>query len=188
MSYDINLVNPVTKDILELPYAHIMTGGTYAADYNEVTGQFTPKPITEAHLNITYNYSHYYRIGSAGDERFSEPSIRGIYGKTGAESIPMLESMIQKIEELYKPDGKWAKTQRHKITYTDNKTGKELHLVEIIAHQIPKGEYTKNEFDVLVDEGSTDDYWEATAANALVPLYQLLTMAKLRPDGVWEGD
>lgn len=37
-------------------------------------------------------------------------------------------------------------------------------------------------------EGDTDDYWETTAANAIGPLYQLIAMAKLRPDGVWDGD
>lgn len=32
------------------------------------------------------------------------------------------------------------------------------------------------------------DYWKATEGNAKRPLYQLLAMAKMRPDGVWEGD
>jgi hypothetical protein len=33
-----------------------------------------------------------------------------------------------------------------------------------------------------------DNYWESTAVNAIKPLEQLLIMAKLRPDGIWEGD
>jgi len=32
------------------------------------------------------------------------------------------------------------------------------------------------------------DYWTSCAGNALRPLYQLLAMAKMRPDGVWDGD
>lgn len=32
------------------------------------------------------------------------------------------------------------------------------------------------------------DYWEPTEGNAKRPLLQLLAMAKLRPDGVWDGD
>lgn len=32
------------------------------------------------------------------------------------------------------------------------------------------------------------DYWEATDGNAKRPLYQLLAMAQLRPDGIWDGD
>lgn len=31
-------------------------------------------------------------------------------------------------------------------------------------------------------------YWIPTRSNAIKPLYQLLAMAKIRPDGVWEGD
>lgn len=32
------------------------------------------------------------------------------------------------------------------------------------------------------------DYWTATEGNAKRPLTQLLAMAKMRPDGVWDGD
>lgn len=31
-------------------------------------------------------------------------------------------------------------------------------------------------------------YWMPTRENAIKPLYQLLAMAKLRPDGAWDGD
>ena len=47
---------------------------------------------------------------------------------------------------------------------------------------------TKEEYTVMVSEGDTDDYWEATAVNAIKPLHQLIAMAKMRPDGVWDGD
>ena len=83
MSYDIRLKDPVTDETLDLPVKHVMTGGTYQADYDEQTRTFSPKPISE---------------------------------------------------------------------------------------------------------GPCDDYWEATAANAIRPLHQLIAMAKLRPDGVWDGD
>ena len=32
------------------------------------------------------------------------------------------------------------------------------------------------------------DYWTATEGNAKRPLLQLIAMAKMRPDGVWDGD
>lgn len=32
------------------------------------------------------------------------------------------------------------------------------------------------------------DYWTATEGNAKKPLCQLLAMAKMRPDGIWDGD
>ena len=35
---------------------------------------------------------------------------------------------------------------------------------------------------------ASDDYWEATEGNAKKPLLQLIAMAKMRPDGIWEGD
>lgn len=121
MSYDICLVDPVSKDTLTVESPHQMTGGTYA-----VGG------TTELWLNITYNYSKYYY------EVYPDEGIRTIYGKSGAESIPLLENMIDKISE--------------KGTETDS------------------------------------DYWKPTRGNAIRPLYQLIAMAKLRPDGIWEGD
>jgi hypothetical protein len=34
----------------------------------------------------------------------------------------------------------------------------------------------------------TDNYWDPTEGNAKAALYQLLALAKMRPDGVWKGD
>lgn len=109
MSYDISLVDPVTKETLHTKAKHDMRGGLYA-----VGG------TTELWLNITWNYAHYYYEATDGDNRFAhkritgytngvpdgvetEYGIRGIYGKTGGESIPMLKDMIARIEKKY-PD------------------------------------------------------------------------------------
>lgn len=117
MSYDIDLTDPVTGAVLEMDQPHHMRGGTYAMG-----------GTTEMALNITYNYSkHYGAIGEAG--------IRSIYGKTGAESVPMLQRCI----------------------------------------------------DGLSDETDAN-YWNATPGNAKRALLQLLAFAKMRPDGVWQGD
>lgn len=51
-----------------------------------------------------------------------------------------------------------------------------------------KEEYTEKEVDVEVYEGDTSDYWKDTAANAIRPLYQLRTLAVMRPDCIWDGD
>jgi hypothetical protein len=32
------------------------------------------------------------------------------------------------------------------------------------------------------------DYWKATEGNAKAALLQLIALANMRPDGVWEGD
>ena len=47
---------------------------------------------------------------------------------------------------------------------------------------------SKEEVEFEVSEGDTADYWLATAANALKPLYQLIALARMRPDCVWDGD
>ena len=39
-----------------------------------------------------------------------------------------------------------------------------------------------------INEGDSSDYWLPTAANALRPLYQLVALAKMRPDCIWDGD
>lgn len=119
MSYDAILKDPVTGETIEIEEGHFMRGGTY-----QIGG------CHELWLNITWNYSKfYYEVDEGG--------IPGLNGKTGAESIPILEKMIARIEEKY-PDKK-----------TD------------------------------------PDYWEPTPGNALKPLYQLIAIARMRPDGVW---
>ena len=37
-------------------------------------------------------------------------------------------------------------------------------------------------------DGGASGYWTPTRANAIRPLYQLLAMAKMRPDAEWDGD
>jgi hypothetical protein len=118
MSYDISLLNPITREPLELDFPHHMRGGTYA-----IGG------TTRLELNITYNYSKYYY------KYFGEKGIRTLYGMTGAESIPILQEVIEKL-----------------------------------------------------NNDTTNDYWEGTEGNAKQALLQLLALAKMRPDGIWDGD
>ena len=119
MSYDIKLVDPVSKQVIELAFPHFLRGGTYAVNGTE-----------ELWLNVTYNYSKFFY-------QFidNKKGIRAIYGKSGAESIPILESAINNLKD-----------------------------------------------DI------TDNYWDSTEGNAKSALIQLLTMAKMRPDGIWDGD
>lgn len=37
-------------------------------------------------------------------------------------------------------------------------------------------------------DNTNPDYWMATDGNAKAPLQQLLEMANMRPDGIWDGD
>lgn len=82
MSYDIDLKDRVTGEVIVLDFDHHMTGGTYC-----VGG------TNEASLNITYNYApHYYK--TMGDD-----GIRTIYGMSGAESIPVLKKAIVQLSD-----------------------------------------------------------------------------------------
>lgn len=119
MSYDINLTDPVTREVITVDDPHLMTGGTYSIGGTR-----------ELWLNVTYNYSAIY-ARAFGDGR----GIRSIYGMTGAESIPVLEAAA-----------------------------------------------------AVLGDDATDDYWEATEGNAKRPLLQLAAMARMRPDGIWDGD
>ena len=183
MSYDISLHDPVTKEVIQLDYKHQMTGGTYA-----IGG------TTELWLNITWNYAKYYYDATEGDPRFANDDydggirygIRGIYGKSGAESIPMLLDMIHRIEDKYRQvDGNWISTVRTKARFYDEDGNEIDNPVGAIMHG---KKYTKEEYEIEVNEGPNEDYWEPTAGNAIKPLYKLLAMAELRPDGIWNGD
>lgn len=121
MSYDISLCDPVTHETLEVDDTHFVAGGTR-----------TIGGTKELWLNITYNYGNQFRR----DDVLGRKGIRSIYGKTGAESIPILEKAIS----------------------------------------------------ALGDDVDNSDYWNATEGNAKRALYGLLAFAKMRPDGVWEGD
>ena len=117
MSYDIRLMDPVTRKTLELDEPHHMRGGTYAVGGTRF-----------AELNVTYNYAKHF-------DGFGDEGIRTLYGMTGAESIPHLERVISRL-----------------------------------------GDYVH------------EDYWKPTEGNAKCALSQLLALAKMRPDGIWEGD
>lgn len=118
MSYDIDLVDPVTRKVLLLDEPHQLKGGTYAVGGSR-----------EASFNITYNYApHFYKV-------LGEQGIRTLYGKTGEETIPMLAEAASKLAA-----------------------------------------------DVNVD------YWKPTEGNAKAALLSLLALARIRPDGVWQGD
>lgn len=118
MSYDIDLTHPVTGEVLQIDELHQMKGGTYCLG-----------GMTEASLNITWNYGSRYRAA------FGDEGIRTIYGMTGAESLPVLKTAA----------------------------------------------------DQLGDDRD-DDYWKPTEGNAKAALLQLITLATLRPDGIWRGD
>lgn len=126
MSYDINLLDPITKEVIEINDAHFLRGGTY-----KVGGS---KELT---LNITYNYSKILHrvIQLKNTPSEYKTGIRSLYGMTALEAVPILEAAISNLKDD-------------------------------------------------VDE----DYWKATEGNTKRALNNLLTMCKMRPDAIVNGD
>lgn len=117
MSYDIELIHPVTRATLLLDAPHHMRGGTYP-----VGGE------THARLNVTYNYA------KAFSKAFNNPEgVKILNGKSAAESIQLIKDALP-----------------------------------------------------LLADNVTEDYWEPTEGNAKSVLTQLLALAYMRPDGIWE--
>ena len=150
-----------------------------------------------AWVNVSYNYADYYYDAAEGDQRFfgSLPTdktydkprnlgLRGIYGKTGKESIPMLQDLIGRITEKYYRDNKWVITPRKKIRYFDEQ-GNVFDLEDILSGR----RYSiREECIVEVSEGPSFDVSEPTAANAIKALNNLVGAALMYPDSVWYGD
>lgn len=96
MSYDISLCDPVTHEPLKADSTHFIAGGMRAMGGTK-----------ELWLNVTYNYSHFYYR----PEVFGDGGIRSIYGKTGAESIPMLEKAIAALGDDVDDSDYWNATE-----------------------------------------------------------------------------
>ena len=96
MSYDISLCDPVTHETLEVDDTHFVAGGTR-----------TIGGTKELWLNVTYNYGKHFRR----DDVLGSKGIRSIYGKTGAESIPMLEKAISALGDDVDDSDYWNATE-----------------------------------------------------------------------------
>lgn len=208
MSYDIRLKNRITSETASMRHPQYVRGGTVRAVMDERTGQLVQAEQVEADINITYNYSHYYYEATDGDSRFAhdevsayyadgttgpieiEYGIRGLYGKTPAESIPMLMDMIAKIKQKYTDEnGDWIETERRKAIYL--RAGKRISEREEIDAILHHTYDEKKEIKFMVNEGDMSNYWTATAANAIRPLQDMIVMASdnlTESDIVWDGD
>lgn len=130
MSWDVDLCDPVTNEVLELDSPHFMRGGTYAVDGTR-----------EMSLNITFNYTRFYNDAFKG-------GFRALDGVSAVKSIPILKAAIEKIKSPLTPD------------------------------------LSQEEWELYESQQATG-YWMPTKENCLRPLYQLLSLAQMRPDGVW---
>lgn len=93
MSYDISLVDPITRKVICADSNHHIRGGTYALGGTD-----------KLWLNITWNYGpHFRRV-------LGEEGIRSICGTTGAESLPILRAAAGKLAAGMDHDY-WAPTE-----------------------------------------------------------------------------
>lgn len=205
MSHNIELRNEKKNETAFMKHPQYVRGGTVPAEIDPYTGKLVQSQQIEASINITYNYGRYYREVTEGDARFANEQvsayyadgtqgpvetrygIRGLYGKTPSESIPMLMDMIKRIKEKYTDkNGDWIETERTKTLYYRN--GVEIDPFQFLHSNI---EAEKKEHKYMISEGETRDYWEATAANAIIPLQAMIVMATdnlTEDDIVWDGD
>lgn len=133
-------------------------------------------------INITYNYcKYYYNVYKKG--------IREIYGLTGKDSISILSQMINTIvAQNTGPKGEWLTNKRiiHKAYLKTS--GREVSFPDLLKSSYTTDDYNVKDVTISYNEGDVNDYWFATAANALKPLYMMRDAARLYPDEVWEGD
>lgn len=93
MSYSIDLLEPVTRNVIELDHPHFIRGAQYA-----VGG------TTKLTLNVTYNYGKiYYHL-------FGEQGIRFLYDKSAHETIVPLQEAIAKLKDDV-DDNYWNATE-----------------------------------------------------------------------------
>ena len=132
--------------------------------------------------------------------RSDDGGVKSLNGMSGVDAVPLLEEMIRRIEAEYKkPDGTWVITERQRTYYTSRSSGKIVDSLLDVFYSIHspdeteqetwariREEYEEHVKTEAIDEGGRGrNYWTATAANAIRPLYQLIALSKLRPDGIW---
>ena len=64
----------------------------------------------------------------------------------------------------------------------------DLEIEELRKFGLPKKSGSCVSTEHIIDVYERQDYWKATEGNAKRALYGLLTFARLRPDGIWDGD
>ena len=116
MSYDLYLIDPITREILEVDKKHHMKGGTY-----QVGG------TNRLQMNVTYNYSPHLEKAFNDDE-----GIRSIYGMSGVESIPFIKAAMRKLKDDVS-DNYWDSTEGN--------TKRALLNILTLAEMRPDGEW-----------------------------------------------
>ena len=216
MSYDLYLRDPVTRKQLEVP-AHMMYGGNIRCEEIGGRLVPTTTTEAYLNITYNYSSYYYDAFPGAEDNREQykkdrekygiteiQGGIRSLNGLTGLQAVPVLEEMIRRIERKYRDLEGWIDTERDKVWYENRKDKRVTKdptemFIELLhlkrdgmsdeeAAKYLDDRWEKKKSKILVNEGETGDYWCPTAANALRPLYQLIALSQMRPDGVWSEE
>ena len=126
-------------------------------------GTYALNGTTELWLNITWNYGDWYRY----------EGVFPVVKKTAENGETYCNKGIRAIYDLTGVES--IPVLEHAIEVINNIEENQI-LTEKDYKQFEKQEITR------------DSYWFPSKENVLRPLYQLITFAKMRPDGVWDGD
>ena len=118
MSWDVSLLNPETREVVDCGMNHGIVGGTFAVVEDE-QGNYMPCS-TLLELNVTYNYSpHYYRVLN------EELGLRWLHDKVASENISQLKEAISKLgtdvhEDYWQPtEGNARKALEHLLSFAE---------------------------------------------------------------------
>ena len=121
-------------------------------------GTYAVGGTTEAWLNITYNYAQWYYKDGVFPDR-------GEAGKDFHDGLTGIRSI-------------------YGLSGADS-----IPILEHAIKSLESAEDGLSEKEIQeYKNGGVEGYWMPTRENAIKPLYQLLAMAKMRPDAVWDGD
>lgn len=220
MGYDIRLIDKNSKEVLKMKAPQYVRGSLMKAEWDEQKQKLIPIKTIETELSVTSNYAKYYYEATENDKRFYKNNlnkdkknenlgIKALQDKTALESMSMLYDMIKRISNKYQDqNGNWIISDIEETrTVAYDKKGNVVPLsltdrLDIIRksaiaekngknYEPPFSELKQEKYIKTVDEGSIDNYWEATAANALLPLYDMLHMATEHlgnQDAIWDMD
>ena len=187
MSYSVEIQNPETGELLKTQQPHTIKGGTYCLG-----------GTTYLELNITYNYSSFFRrpevLGATDEEKKAHnkdwiANHTGLYRLVGlsvVEAIPLVSSAIRALKnehldkdgELYDMVTKYSKETQAEID--------SLHLEYMAAKKEDRHDDAERIFDrkQFLEEYCTRPlgYWAPTEANAKAALMNLLNLLMLAPD------
>ena len=190
MSYDISIIDPVTKKTIKVAH-NDLRGGTYAIGGTD-----------EAYFNITFNYGDMFSLfmGKGG--------LHQLDGKKVSETIGQLKRAISDIDSLIQyGSGRFStfstrlKKKMNGVCpadpYVDDISDDQDLMEELkMISQLAEVFYGLNKYSTCIktsdplfkqkgSEYDFDDYWAPTPGNAKTALQKLLKLAEMAPDGIW---